>query len=100
MADLLRDNPVLVLAAVIAIFALFALPRRWRRGGDVDPRRARRAVLRVEPEEEAEDRSRPSAKEIERARRRARIQMILALFAIVGFTLIALINTFRGDLFR
>jgi hypothetical protein len=83
MAELLRDQPYLVAGAVILLAALFALRFRFRRRDDGTPeaRPGRRERYR-------------DAADVERARRRVRLQMILALFAILGFTLIAIVNSF------
>lgn len=102
MAELLRDNQIAVLLVVVLLAALFGLRmrRRGAAGQARDPRmegRARppRYSHRAEgpPEDQKEDKT-PDARD--RELRRVRLQMIFALIAIMGFTLIALVNTFRG----
>ncbi|MBP5858905.1 hypothetical protein KAJ83_17935 [Marivibrio halodurans] len=90
MAELLRDNPLLIAGVVILLAAMLAARGRMRRGpsdtGGRDPAHRRGHVPRPSSER--------SAARIGRERRRARIQMILALFCILGFTLIAIVNSF------
>lgn len=86
MAELLRDNPILIAGVVILLAALLAARGRLRRDRRTDEADGARPAHRV-------DRAR-SAERVERDRRRARIQMILALFAILGFTVIAIVNSF------
>lgn len=90
MAELLRDNPLLIAGLVILLAAMLAARGRMRRGasdGDGDRPTKRRG--RPPGPSAARD-----AVEVERDRRRTRIQMILALFSILGFTLIAVVNSF------
>jgi hypothetical protein len=99
MAELLRDNPLIVGGLVMLVVAMVAFRMRLRQArqnrGDHDnnPTGRRRPPQLVRDEGEGEA-SGPAPEEIARARRRARWQMIMALFAILGFTLIAIINSF------
>lgn len=99
MAELLRDHPIVIAALVILLAALAAL--RLRRSGPSGSRRDPRMDGRARPPRYSHRAEAPPEDPVdqdayERARRRARLQMIFALIAIVGFTLIALVNTFRG----
>ncbi len=85
MAELLRDNPTVLAMVVILASALAAL---WLRRGGRGGRGGRPARGRVgDPDALPRD---PVARE--RARRRAQIQIALALFAILGFTVIGILN--------
>jgi|GEM_PF-4119932 predicted nucleic acid-binding Zn ribbon protein len=99
MAELLRDNPVIVAGLVMLVVVMVALRMRLRQSrqnrGDHDNNpTGRRRPPQLRHDEDQGEASGPAPEVIERARRRARWQMIMALFAILGFTLIAIINSF------